>query len=743
MHRIITTILIFLAFSTLLAQSLEITDFQRVDSDLSARVTAPKMDNYGKPMALLKISTALTGVSVTGTGLCEVEAHTGELWVFVNEGTFNIKVAVKGYERLVYPLPETAKSATVYRMKLRGEKVADQIPISFITKPEDAEKWLDGELLGTGESFSVAPGNYALEVRKGGYQTYHKTITVDEHNVLFKDISLLVSMPAVVKIDSDPQGATVYIDNLKFGTTPTESFFDSGTYPIRIELQNHETIEEQINITEPETRKNYTLTDIRASITVKTNPEARVIFDGKTYPGGIDNLTVLPRTIQLRVEQDYCEAIVDTYTLANGENKVFEIYPDDIAVTLTVKTNPNATIRFNDQEFKGGVEHYKIMPQVLTISVEYPHADIITQTQSLRAKEQVVIELYPEIATGTIQILTIPTNANWELKDELGECSAGIGRAIIMDAPIGSYELKTTAKGYKTHLETLILNEDETILKQIQLEPGSDLKNGDVVNSASGIAMIYVEGGTFQLGTVEQQAYELTLDEFFIGKSEITRAQYKAIMGAHPANSEYDNTPNSFSWYDAIEYCNAISLKEGYKPCYTISKGKKDPMNENKDDKLKWIVQCDFNANGYRLPTEAEWEFAARGGNLSHGYKFSGGYIQDTAWCRRNSGEIYVYGLAFAKFMHEVETRKSNELGIYDMSGNSWEWCWDWYGAYNLEDHTNPRGPRSGQHRVMRGGSCFFEDEFCTVSYRGSEVPSTNREDYSIRVCRKARIERD
>ncbi len=188
MHRTILTVIILLAFSTLLAQSLEITDFQRLDSDMTARITAPKMDNYGKPMALLKISTALTGVSVTGSGYIDVETRIGEIRVYVSEGTFRIRLAVEGYERLTYNLPETAQSAVVYSMTLRGEKVADQIPVSFITKPEDAEKWLDGELLGTGDSYSVAIGEHTIEIRMHGYEPYRATIQVDEKNALFKDI---------------------------------------------------------------------------------------------------------------------------------------------------------------------------------------------------------------------------------------------------------------------------------------------------------------------------------------------------------------------------------------------------------------------------------------------------------------------------------------------------------------------------------------------------------------------------
>ena len=717
MHRNIFTFLIFLAFSTLLAQSLEITDFQRVDSDISARVTAPKMDNYGKPMALLKISTALTGVSVTGTGYCEVEAHTGELWVFVNEGTFNIKVAVKGYERLVYPLPETAKSAIVYRMKLRGEKVADQIPVSFITKPEDAEKWLDGELLGTGESFSVAPGNYALEVRKGGYQTYRETITVDGNNVLFKDIVLLESMPAVVKIDSSPQGATVYIDNIKFGVTPAESFFDSGTYPIRIELQNYDTIETQITITEPETQKNYTLTDIRASITVKTNPEARVIFDGKIYPGGIDNLTVLPRTIQLRVEQGYCEAIEQTYTLIDGEDKVFEIYPEDIAATLTVRTNPNARIHFNDQNFKGGVENYKIMPQVLLITAEQPKAKSKETTRVLRPKETVTIEIYPEIETGNVQLVTIPTDAKWLLVGDAGESYEGVGRGSITDVPIGNYELNVNADGYKKHHELFELVAGETVRKQVQLKEGSDIVS---FKSAIGIEMIAVIGGNFQMGSEsgssdEKPVHTVAVRDFYIGKYEVKQSQWEAVMGRKTSQQSGNDSPaDNISWNDAIEFCNKLSEKEGLTPCYSGS-GKR--------------TKCNFIANGYRLPTEAEWEYVAKGGMENEQFAFSGS---------NNCDEVGWYSVNSSRHTHPAGVKQPNGIGVYDMSGNVWELCWDWYDSNYYKDSPldNPTGPSHGSKRVRRGGGWDNQETNCTVSSRQQASLSRSFPNIGFRLCR-------
>jgi len=248
--------------------------------------------------------------------------------------------------------------------------------------------------------------------------------------------------------------------------------------------------------------------------------------------------------------------------------------------------------------------------------------------------------------------------------------------------------------------------------------------------------LVYVESGTFQMGSTtgnsdEKPVHSVTLSDFYIGKTEVTQAQWKAVMGNNPSDFKGDNLPvESVNWFDAVECCNKLSEMEGLEKCYTIDYDKMDPNNKDNygNDNYKFLVSCNFNANGYRLPTEAEWEYAAKGGNKSRGYTYSGSNtIDDIAWYDGNSG----------RKTHSVATKQPNELGIYDMSGNVWEWCWDCHGVYPSSSQTDPKGPSSGTYRVLRGG-CFynFYAEDCQVANRAYSKQDCSGNGDGFRVVR-------
>lgn len=221
---------------------------------------------------------------------------------------------------------------------------------------------------------------------------------------------------------------------------------------------------------------------------------------------------------------------------------------------------------------------------------------------------------------------------------------------------------------------------------------------------------VFVQGGTFHNGTSN-----VTLSSFYIDKYEVTQASYQAVMGTNP--SYHGSNPNRpvelVSWFNAIEYCNRRSIQEGLTPCYSYLTYGTNPDDWPYD--WNWYtnnhtnVSCNWSANGYRLPTEMEWMFAAKGGNQSQGYTYSGSNdINAVAWYRNNSSDG----------TKNVGTKDPNELGTFDMSGNVWEWCWDIWGPYPSGNQSNPTGPASGSGRVERGGSWGSSADYCTVSSR-------------------------
>jgi formylglycine-generating enzyme required for sulfatase activity len=217
-------------------------------------------------------------------------------------------------------------------------------------------------------------------------------------------------------------------------------------------------------------------------------------------------------------------------------------------------------------------------------------------------------------------------------------------------------------------------------------------------------SMVRIEGGRFQMGDIhyanDRPVHSVTVSGFSLGKTEVTQKEWRAIMGTDPSGFNGDDLPvENVSFYDALLYCNRLSVKEGLDHCYTINGSN---------------VSCDFTKNGYRLPTEAEWEFAAKGGIRSAGYKYAGGdSIDAVGWYSGNSGAV----------KHPVGQKLPNELGLYDMTGNVWEWCWDRYGAYSASPQSNPRGAASGENRAQRGGAWNVGE--MAVAFRVSVAPTT------------------
>lgn len=227
---------------------------------------------------------------------------------------------------------------------------------------------------------------------------------------------------------------------------------------------------------------------------------------------------------------------------------------------------------------------------------------------------------------------------------------------------------------------------------------GGSVNDGqNKVYTVNGVSfkMIAVKGGTFTMGATSEQTgadsdesptHSVTLSDYYIGETEVTQELWSAVMGSNPSNftGNMQRPVEKVSWNDCQTF---------------ISK-----LNE-------------LTGETFRLPTEAQWEYAARGGNQAQGRLYSGSNtIDDVAWYTSNSSST----------THPVKTKAPNELGIYDMSGNVWEWCSDWYGSYSSAAQTDPTGPSTGSYRVLRGGSWYSIATGCRVADRGSSAPTNS-----------------
>ena len=273
---------------------------------------------------------------------------------------------------------------------------------------------------------------------------------------------------------------------------------------------------------------------------------------------------------------------------------------------------------------------------------------------------------------------------------------------------VGNHNVEISKSGYATSRQTVTISEGQTASISGSLTSTTSASSTNALSSngssQSGntltipvknginIEMVKVEAGSFNMGatpemqdpdTDEKPVHRVTLtNNYYIGKYEVTQALWKIVMGSNPSNSKGDNLPvEKVSWDDCQDFISKLNAMTGKR---------------------------------FRLPTEAEWEFAARGGNKSRGYQYSGSYnIDDVAWYSDNSGSK----------THAVGTKQPNELGLYDMTGNVWEWCQDWFNRYSSSPQTNPIGAVSGSYRVFRGGGINSSARFCHSSIRGDYAP--------------------
>lgn len=446
-------------------------------------------------------------------------------------------------------------------------------------------------------------------------------------------------------------------------------------------------------------------------------------------------------------------------TITDGSITPLNIELDARFADVTINTLTGATIKINGQEKGVGNITTKLDEGIYDVEVSMAQHRPVTRQIEVIAKQPQTIEITPTPIYGSLDVISTPIYSNVVINGK----NYGTTPTTIENLLVGEYEVTISNKGCASVTRKVSISDGELTTIEVDLPQGCEYKitsdrNGDDVyidgvkrgvtplsislsygnhevelhragkttkksiavsqsgsesslHLAFGLSpqwkagispstkhvlqqlvdnMVKVEGGIFSMGSTEgydeKPVHQVRLSDFCIGKYEVTQDEWEAVMGTNPSHFKGVNKPvECVSWNDCQEFIKKLNKLTGLQ---------------------------------FRLLTEAEWEYAARGGNKSKGYKYSGrNIIGNVAWYWDNSNQK----------THPVGTKAPNELGIYDMSGNVWEWCSDWYSSsyYSSSPANNPTGPATGSPRVLRGGSWGSSADDCRVAYRLSNYPDS------------------
>lgn len=673
---------VFAASMNVAGQNLVVKKFFHAERDGTAnRGSTCIMDQNDEPCALIKVRTNQRGFTFDAGQLLPIEkteeqtsAHPLEIYVWVQSGVKRLSIGHAQLGNLYdYDLGTALQPGQTYILELVSGEVQTVVKqarshqyVVFQLTPPNAVVTIGGEMLETNDGIArklMKMGKYNYTVQAPNYQQEVGRIEVnnpDEKHVV--NVTLKPNFTQVTL--TAPDNAEIWVNGERKGTGSWKGNLNGGDYLFETKKASHRDAQltKTIDLSEgPQTIQLPAPTPILGDADFDSKPAmADIYIDGKKVgqtPQLVSNLLVGSHTVKL---------------VRSGYN--------DYTGNITIKEGETAP--FSATLIKGSLSE--------TASGE---GEVILLCKSLTA------DIYVDgrkVGTGRWEGKlsagrhTVSCRAlNFKNSDATIEVVGGQKKFFQLEAPIKGGKAETR------NITTPPNGGGNTI--QYPDVSNTNTASDNLVFKVNGVefTMVKVKAGTFTMGATEEQGnnvfindrekptHEVTLtNDYYIGETEVTQALWKAVMGSNPSSYKYDNRPvNQINWQDCQSFIKKLNKKLG---------------------------------SNFRLPTEAEWEYAARGGNQSQGFKYSGSNTLDNvAWYSSNSDQM----------IHDVKTKSPNELGLYDMSGNVWEWCQDGFREYSSSSVTNPTGPASNKYRIYRGGGESSYDINCRVSYRHFDFP--------------------
>ena len=569
------------------------------------------------------------------------------------------------------------------------------------------EVYVDGVYKGVTDSnymlsiADVTPGEHKIKLQQGALVN-EQSVNVTSADISFRiNLDHVAARPQYVIFEVEPKWANVVVDgksNVPDQYGLVTLVLSNGSYNYSVTANDYYTDSGTFQVQGSKVEKRIALKPAFGWLSVPNREDlngANIFVDGNhigTAP--LKSNGIKSGTHNVRIMKTMYKAYEGTVVIKDNEVITFspKLQPD--FADVTIKTGEGCQI-YVDNELKGTTTwsgRLSSGSHLLESRKENHRSTAVTKYIEAGISTLHFNLADPAPIMGTMNVMSIPGMVDVYVDGKL------VGRTPMMhDLLVGSHTIELRKQGFKDYKQSIRVEENNVVDVVATM---AEYKDETYVETAKGInlKMIYVEGGIFAMGSNsgesdERPVHNVTLDSYYVGETEITQAQWRAVMGSNPSRYTGDNRPvERVSWHDAQAFCKKLSELTGKR---------------------------------YVLPTEAQWEYAARGGNQSKGYTYSGS---------NNIEEVAIYYYNSRNGHSNVKSKKPNELGIYDMSGNVYEWCSDWKGSYSSSSQTNPQGPTSGSYRVLRGGGWSSNASYCRVADRNSNGPSGTESYYGFRV---------